>query len=1174
MLVIVGTASLFTYEQIASDLVQGRNVELTRISADRLAEGLRHYSQLLQSIAIQDDVRSMEPDLLASALNSAQHKLYEFDGGVVIYNNEGIAVFSQPYDEKRLGTAFNTSPEFDKLNEKKQPVISNIFMDTISGEEVILVGVPIMGENTELAGVLTGMFKMKQLLLNPIYAEVLQIEIGKSGYAFLVDGNGQVIYHPDSSQLGRGLASTESVRRVLEGETGTILSEDSTGEDILCGFAPVQNTDWGIIIQENWDDIVQPIRGYHAILMGTIVVGGIISSTLIFFTLRYIFDQIQYLNQGAIKIANGDFDYTLPIKTKDEIGNLTHQFNVMAKRLKDSFSEMEKQVIERTNDFIKSEIRYKSVVEDQTEFINRWKPDGTLVFVNSRYAELVNKPVEELIGSNFFSYISKESAERIKQTIKKLSPEQQFITEEYYSHSEERQDKWFRWTERGIFNEKGQLEEVQSVGMDITQQKQNEQEIRLQSAALSATANTIVITDPSGTILWVNPAFTRLTGFTLEEILGKNLSVLNSGKQKEDFYRDLWDTILSGQVWHGELINKRKDGSLYHDEMTITPVLDEKGEPLRFIAVKQDITTRKKAEEDLTNQAVALQRSYSLTSALSKVAANIQSTLDSEQIFETLKEELHHLGANFFVALLDPEDQGLVIQFVGMDSKVLAMAEKLGGKQAKGFRIYPKNLPIYDNLIKQKKPQYIQDVLSVVEPLLSFIPKAVLKHILKILGLNPNVRLFYLPLLSKEQVIGVFSVWSENLRKDDIPTLSVFSGQVAAALRVSNLYEQAQTANRAKTEFLSRMSHELRTPMNSILGFAQLLEISQKEPLTDSQRDRVHQIVQGGQHLLDLINEILDLSRIEAGRLIISPEPVRVRDAMREVCELAKPLADPLDIKIEVRNELGGDVYILADQQRLKQVLLNLLGNAVKYNRQGGRVVIDNERQPEGHLRIMVIDTGPGIPAGMLDKLFTPFERMGAEDSQVDGAGLGLALSKRLVELMGGKIGVESAVGQGSTFWVEFPITDDPVGHLLTEKRDTGPLLELAEGTFKVLYIEDNLANFELVRQVLSEYPQVELLGETRAEPGIELARQQSPDLILLDLHLPGMRGPEALQRLKGNEVTSRIPVVVLSADATPGRIRELLKMGVEAYLTKPLNIKEFIQLLDDLMKWGTNKND
>ncbi len=386
--------------------------------------------------------------------------------------------------------------------------------------------------------------------------------------------------------------------------------------------------------------------------------------------------------------------------------------------------------------------------------------------------------------------------------------------------------------------------------------------------------------------------------------------------------------------------------------------------------------------------------------------------------------------------------------------------------------------------------------------------------------------------------------------------------------------EMAETANRAKSEFLSRMSHELRTPMNAILGFAQLLTMSYKDPLTPTQKERVRQIVKGGQHLLDLINEILDISRIEAGRVQISPEPVSIRESIQEALDLAAPLAADRNITLQLSLEAEGNPYVMADRQRLKQVLLNLLNNAVKYNRPGGFVVLTCEATPSDReaWRISVTDTGPGISPENLRLLFTPFERLSADQSNVEGTGLGLALAKRLVELMKGQIGVESIVGQGSTFWIELKATESQLDRL----KRTGGTAQLPgmSGTGiarTILYIEDNVANFELIQQVLADYGQIELLWSTGPEAGISLAHEHRPNLILLDLHLGGEDGGEVLQRLKEDDETASIPVVMVSADATPGQIERLLALGAYSYLTKPLDIKLFIQLIEELLSEKEN---
>ncbi len=376
---------------------------------------------------------------------------------------------------------------------------------------------------------------------------------------------------------------------------------------------------------------------------------------------------------------------------------------------------------------------------------------------------------------------------------------------------------------------------------------------------------------------------------------------------------------------------------------------------------------------------------------------------------------------------------------------------------------------------------------------------------------------------------------------------------------------EADRANQAKSEFLSRMSHELRTPLNAVLGFAQLLEI---DSLTVAQRDSVDHILRGGRHLLGLIDEILDISRIEAGHLALSMEPVLVDEVIRETFELIQPLAATWKVHVDVGTSEAGGRYVLADRQRLKQVLLNFLSNAAKFNRSGGTVTIEVEESLADRLRINVADTGPGIPPRLMERLFTPFDRLGAETRGVEGTGLGLALSKRLVEVMGGTIGVASVVGQGSTFWVELPRAECPVTSVAPSAIHPDNALP-TRGV--VLYIEDNLPNLRLVERLLTHRPNVKLFSAMHASLGLELAREHRPGLILLDLQLPDIPGHEVLKRLQGDPATRHIPVVVISADATPGHINRLQAAGAREFLTKPLDVQRFFKLLDDILSNGND---
>lgn len=380
------------------------------------------------------------------------------------------------------------------------------------------------------------------------------------------------------------------------------------------------------------------------------------------------------------------------------------------------------------------------------------------------------------------------------------------------------------------------------------------------------------------------------------------------------------------------------------------------------------------------------------------------------------------------------------------------------------------------------------------------------------------------------------------------------------ALRAAK--NEAENANRAKSEFLSRMSHELRTPLNSILGFAQLLEIDQ---LTPDQCENVVHVLKGGRHLLNLINEVLDIARVEAGKLALSSEPVRLEDALHEAVDLVGPIAAGRKIRIFRRSTGLWDNHVIADRQRLKQVLLNLLSNAVKYNRDQGSVNIFCAEAGTDRLRIAITDTGHGLTQGSLERLFVPFERLGADDSGVEGTGLGLALSKRLMEAMGGSIGADSTFGVGSTFWIELR----SIEHAMNEDdlQTTPHLLpaidagRIYSGT--LLYIEDNLANVRLMERVLSHRPNVRLITALQGQVGLDLAFKHQPDLIFLDLHLPDIRGDEVLQQLLGHPATQSTPVVMISADATPGQIDRLTSAGAHGFVTKPFDVKNLLSLLD-----------
>jgi PAS domain S-box-containing protein len=372
--------------------------------------------------------------------------------------------------------------------------------------------------------------------------------------------------------------------------------------------------------------------------------------------------------------------------------------------------------------------------------------------------------------------------------------------------------------------------------------------------------------------------------------------------------------------------------------------------------------------------------------------------------------------------------------------------------------------------------------------------------------------------------------------------------------------QDAERANQAKSEFLSSMSHELRTPMNAVLGFGQLLEFD--DNLDAEQQESVQHILKGGRHLLELINQVLDLARIEAGHMTLSPEPVEVYSVVEECHSLANTLAQKRNITISHSGLTG--LVVRADRTRLKQVLFNLLSNAIKYNREGGKVTIDAQAVSDQRLRLRVTDTGPGIPVERLEELFEPFNRLGVENTTVEGTGIGLTITRRIMQAMGGTVDVQSTLGVGSTFWIELPLDSLADAHHAASAGDTVLLAaDPAAVQYTVLYIEDNPSNIQLVAMLLSRRQHIRLLTAHTPELGVELARTQQPDLILLDINMPGMNGYQVLEVFKSDTKVKGIPVVAVTANAMPHDIQRGLAKGFADYLTKPLNLRQFMDTVD-----------
>jgi PAS domain S-box-containing protein len=734
-------------------------------------------------------------------------------------------------------------------------------------------------------------------------------------------------------------------------------------------------------------------------------------------------------------------------------------------------------------------------------------PDGLILAANPSLCEMVGRTEQELSGTGFLDLTHPADREEYLDLLRGLRRGRipSFETRSRCLHGDGN-PIWVQTCVSAVTDELGEPEYLIALVQDITEGRSAEE----QNAQLFGFPLALVfVAGLDGYFRRVSAGYERLLGWTEQELLSRpffeflhpdDLATLGGAIQE----------VASGRT---EVVNQEiralcKDGTYRWLMGNYCPVLDEG----LMYGMAIDITERKGAEETLR---------------------------ESERRTRLILDTAHE-------AFISMDIEGRIVEWNAEAERVFGWPrpEALGRLLA-------------DTVIPER---YRTAHVRGLERYRATGEGPLLGRRIEIEGLRRDGSEFPVELTISPMRHGERIVFNAFLR-DITERRRAEEALRAAKAEAERAWEEAERASRAKSEFLSGMSHELRTPLNAILGFAQLLGIDDLGP---DHGESVEQILRGGRHLLQLIDEVLDVARIEQGRLSLSIEPVHLDEVVREALDLVRPLAASANIRMWIEASQF-DRHVLADRQRLKQVLMNLLSNAVKYNREGGTVTVSCEPTPGGRLRIGVADTGPGIPSEMMDRLFLPFERLGAERTAVEGTGIGLSISKRLVELMGGEIGAESEPDRGSTFWVELDPAEAP------EERDM-PTAEGAStapasaGERTVLYVEDNLPNLRLVERILARRPIVRLVAAMQGGLALELARQHRPDLILLDVHLPDIEGDEVLRRLQADPETKAIPVVTVSAEASPSKIERFLAAGARAYLTKPIDVKRFLEVVDEIL--------
>ena len=653
----------------------------------------------------------------------------------------------------------------------------------------------------------------------------------------------------------------------------------------------------------------------------------------------------------------------------------------------------------------------------------------------------------------------------------------------------------------------------------------------LQNAILNSANFSSIATDEKGVIQIFNVGAERMLGYAAAEVMNKITPADISDPQEVIARAKALSAELSTPITPGfealvfkasrgiediyELTYIRKDGSRFPAVVSVTALRDAQGRIIGYLLIGTDNTARKQvvAEQKLLDQRLRDQQFYTRSLIESNIDAIM--TTDPSGIISDVNKQMEALTG--------------------------CTRDELIGASVKNFFTEPERAEesIKQVLIEKKVSDYELTVRARDgrETLVSY-----------------NASTFY---DRDRRLQGVFAA------ARDITERKRFE----QALQETNVELQrakaaADKGNLAKSDFLSSMSHELRSPLNAILGFAQLMESSSPAP-TPSQALRIEQILQAGWHLLKLINEILDLAAIEAGRVSLSLEPVLLADIMAECQAMMEPQAQQYGVATFYPT-FPTPLFVLADRTRLKQVVINLLSNAIKYNKAGGTVVVSCSEVDPTHTRVSVEDTGRGLAPEKMAQLFQPFNRLGQETTNIAGTGIGLVVTKQLVELMRGTVGVESTQGSGSKFWVDLlPAARLALPGDIPEPTDGPSRRPRAVGKSTLLYIEDNPANMMLVEQLIARRPELKLLTAEDGTLGIELARACRPDVILMDINLPGINGTDALKVLLRNPMTAKIPVIALSANAMPRDIKTGIDAGFFKYLTKPIKVAEFMETLD-----------
>lgn len=1023
-----------------------------------------------------------------------------FDTGIMLLDKNGRLIAESPFRAERRGRDLSPREFFQYTLQNQKPYISKPYASTRSkGEPAIRISAPIFDKNRQFLGVLVGRM---DLLGDNLLVQIGRVKNGNKGYVYMTDRDAVMILHPDKTRLlTHTLGKNPMYDKAYAGFEGTAETVTSYGDPVIVTFKRVETTGWIFASNYMLNEAQAPFQRAMHFVSAAMVVGCIILIFVVSTLMRRLIDPLSRFTTHVETLpSKSGQDRLIHEEHEGEIGILVSSFNQMICTL-----ENQQQVLQE------NESRLACMIDESPVGVFETDVHGNCNFVNSRWCEIAGITAEKAMGDGWYRSLHPDDVRRVwDEWLTATDRGMAFHSQYRFLHSDG-SVRWVLGQAAPVFNSYGNLTAFVGTNTDITEQTLAEEEIQRLASIVRYSPDFIGITDINGYATFINEAGRSLVSMPDTP----NFTQLSIGdfllaEERHLVREQIVPQLMAQGRWSGEIqfhnFSTEQAIPVWFDIFRID---DPSGKPINFATVTRDITERKRMDKELSTYREHLEE------LVQERTAELQQA-----------QQIGHMG-NW--------------QWEVDSGKITWSDEvcRIFGHQPGEFE------PTLERLLSTLHPDDVEKIRDSMKTAFAKGERHSIDH--RIVWPDDSIHWVHVEAVATASESGRILSFSG--------TVQDISERKKVEQELIESREAAEAASRAKSLFLSSMSHELRTPLNAVLGFAQLL--SMEDDLNEDVHNSAAEIEKAGRHLLALVNDILDLARIESGRVELSMEDVDPAEILRDCNKLLEPQANSRGITLDLLPSVP--VTLRGDRMRLRQVLLNLLSNAVKYNRDGGRVTVRGEVRPNKRYRLVIHDTGPGIARERLSELFQPFNRIGAERGVIEGTGIGLVITKTLVHAMDGMIGVESVLGEGSSFWVELSLAGEEVQMTLTD--DLPP-----HHSGHILAAEDHEPNRKLLRR------QIEKLGyrvDFAFDGSEALVKWQAGDydLILTDCNMAVMDGYELAQTIRAKESLAggRIPIVALTANSMKEAAQVCSAAGMDDFLAKPVQLQD-LQVM--LAKW------